>query len=829
MSNLCPVHYAIHLQPDLERFQFSGRIQILLEAQSGIDEISLNAVELAVWSCQVKRGGELTPCAFVMDPEKEQLRIRLAEVMSGQLVLKIVYQGQINDRMVGFYRSGYLHQGQQRVIAVTQFEESDARRAFPCIDHPSRKATFDIEIEVDAGLTAVSNAAVKQIQELDAGRRRFVFDRTPKMSTYLVFFAVGDFQTVQEAEDKRVRVLALPGMEPYAGFGLEFARKALEYSERYYGIAYPLPKLDLIAVPDFAYGAMENWGAITFRENLLLHYPGITSKSGEERICEVIAHEVAHQWFGNLVTPSDWKYLWLNESFATYFGYGIVNHYHPQWGIWDQFLHGQTAAALVRDALHENFPIEIPSGEHVVINASTAPIIYSKGGSILRQVHGYIGEDNFCAGLQHYLKTHAYECAASDHLWQAFEAVSELPVTRMMKSWIEQPGFPLLEVRRQGRKLVIAQRRFTYVPNDSEQTWLVPVTMELFCGSASPSRLTCLLEEPIQSVDIPENTVAYKLNVGQHGFYRVRYLDADNLAELGRRVRDKSLSAEDRWGLQGDRYALLRCGEIAVEDYLDFLGFYAKEDAFLPLISIAENLSQVWLLAAGRRRQPVAETALSVFETVLARIGLEPQTEEDHTTAILRDQVLWRAALLGSQQAVDFGRSQFSLLRQGKSVKPDILKSVMQIGALCEGLPAFDWFDVRFRQSVSEHERLNILSALGCFLERSALEKTLDYVLERVPARNKFIPVAAMAANPHGIPLLWPWYRANLKSIEQFHPLLYERVITALVPAAEIEIADEVKTFFGNYLRTSDRARDAIKLALEKLEINLRMRQAVCS
>jgi aminopeptidase N len=827
MSILHPVHYRIHLEPDLQRFQFSGRTEIILETESMVPEMTLNALELAVWTCQVKRGNELVPCAFQMDPEKEELEIRLPEAMSGRVVLVIVYQGHINDRMAGFYRSGYVHQGQQHVIAVTQFEESDARRAFPCVDHPFHKATFDIEIEVDAGLTAVSNAAVEQVQELDAGRRRFVFERTPKMSTYLVFFGVGDFQTVQEAGDARVRVLALPGMEPYAGFGLEFGRKALEYSEHYYGIAYALPKLDLIAVPDFAFGAMENWGAITFRENLLLHYPGITSKSGEERICEVIAHEVAHQWFGNLVTPSDWQYLWLNESFATYFGYGIVNHYYPRWGIWDQFLHGQTAGALVRDALHENFPIEIPSGQHVVINASTAPIIYSKGGSILRQVHGYIGEDNFRNGLQHYLKAHAYECAASDHLWQAFQAVSGLPVTPMMKSWIEQPGFPLLEVRRQGRKLVIAQKRFTYLSNDSKQTWLVPVTMELFFRSGSPGRQTFLLEEAAQSVELPENTVAFKLNAGQNGFYRVRYLDADNLAELGRRIRDKSLSPEDRWGLQGDYYALLRSGETTLEDYLVFLDFYAKEDAFLPLISIATNLVQIWLLAEGRPRQLVAEAALSFFEAVLARIGYEPQTEEDHTTAILRDQLLWQAALLGSQQAADFGRCQFSLLRQGKPVKPDILRSVMQIGALCEGLAVFDWFDTRFRHSGSEHERLNILSALGCFGDRSALEKTLDYVLKQVPARNKFIPVAAMAANPHGVGLLWQWYRANLKSIEEFHPLLYERVITALVPSAAIEIADEVKTFFEDYMRTSNRAKDAIKLALEKLEINLQTRRAL--
>ncbi|CAB1079836.1 Leucyl aminopeptidase (EC [Olavius algarvensis Delta 1 endosymbiont] len=307
--------------------------------------------------------------------------------------------------MAGFYRSQYTYQKQSRYIAVTQFEESDARRAFPCIDHPAGKATFEITMDIDPNLVAISNQAIQKEEMLTNGRKRICFERTPKMSTYLVFFGVGEFEITTDQEDSRVRTVTLPGMKPFAEYGMDFGRKSLAYSESYYAINYPLPKMDLIAIPDFAFGAMENWGAITFRENLLLHYPGTTSTSGEERICEVIAHEIAHQWFGNLVTPSDWRYLWLNESFATYFGFGVVDHYYPQWETWQQFLYSQTGTAMVRDALHETFAIEIPGGEHVVINASTAPIIYNKGGSILMQIKGYIGEENFQKGLQHFLKS----------------------------------------------------------------------------------------------------------------------------------------------------------------------------------------------------------------------------------------------------------------------------------------------------------------------------------------------------------------------------------------------------------------------------------------
>ncbi|GAF90439.1 unnamed protein product, partial [marine sediment metagenome] len=277
------------------------------------------------------------------------------------------------------------------------------------------------------------------------------------------------------------------------------------------------------------------------------------------------------QWFGNLVTPSDWKYLWLNESFATYFGYGVVAHYYPEWDLWDQFLHGQTDTALARDALKETVPIEIPGGEHVVINASTAPIIYNKGGSILWQVAGYIGEDTFREGLRHYLRSHEYACASSRNLWEALEEGSEKPVTTMMESWIEQPGFPLVEVTRDANKLLLTQARFTYLPNESDQVWVVPVTVKVFYNRGDSKTITTLLDSKDMSIDIGGEAIAYKVNFGQAGFYRVRYHEKSDLWELGKRVLSKELPPVDRWGLQNDLYALVRRGDTSVDDYLDFL------------------------------------------------------------------------------------------------------------------------------------------------------------------------------------------------------------------------------------------------------------------
>lgn len=824
MQEITPLNYKIRLQPDLVNFTFAACAEISLDAPNWVKEIPLNILEIAIWSCNVLEKNKRVKCPFLVNTQKEELRIQLPEAMTGNITVRIDYQGHINDKMAGFYRSGYMRRKKQKYIAVTQFQESDARRAFPCMDHPAKKATFDIEMDVEKNLVAISNSPTKSETILDNGKKRVTFDRTPKMSTYLVFFGVGEFQSVIDPNDPRVRVVTLPAKKKYAPLGLKFGRKALEFSEEYYGISYPLVKLDLIAIPDFAFGAMENWGAITFRENLLLYYPKITSKSGQQRICEVIAHEIAHQWFGNLVTPSDWKYLWLNESFATYFGYGVVDHFYPKWDTWEQFLHDMTTSALSRDALHETTAIEIPGGEHVVINTSTAPIIYNKGGSILRQIEGYIGKDNFRKGLQDYLSAHKYGCAASHHLWECFENVSNQPIGSMMKSWIEQPGFPMVEVEKVDQTLVLKQKRFTYLPKEFDQKWVIPIIINLFFDNGKSRQMTTLLDNTKKPIDIPPDTVAYKVNDRQTGFYRVKYQDPKNLEALGRRISDQSLSTEDRWGLQNDLYAWVKRGDVSVNNYLQFLSHYREETAYLPLTGIVSSLSELYRVMDADYKEKISGWARPWYEDILEKIGYEPGKSEKNTMSLLREQLIWEAALFGSTRINEFAGHHFSMLLSGTPVHSDLIRCVMQVVALTGDAQVFDWFDGRFRASEIEHERLNILVALGCFKNETMIKKSQNYVLDTVPARNKVIPVVAMASNPYAIESIWEWYISNLQEIEKFHPLLYERVIASIVPVAGMKRADEVKAFFEDYMQKTDTAKDVIKLSLERLEINLRMR-----
>jgi tricorn protease interacting factor F2/3 len=327
-------------------------------------------------------------------------------------------------------------------------------------------------------------------------------------------------------------------------------------------------------------------------------------------------------------------------------------------------------------------------------------------------------------------------------------------------------------------------------------------------------------------IELPKQADAYKLNDQQTGFYIVRYQDAENLTALGQRIADQSLAPEDRWGLQNDLFSLCKRGDVSFTEYLDFLADYQDENAFLPLVSISNNLQHAELVMGAEKKEKISSMARPWFEKILKHIGFEPVPDEKHTTAILREQLLWHAALSGSENTIKFAGDQFARWKQGKPVHPDIMKSVLQVAALSGDQQTFEWLDQRFQSSQIEHERMNILVAMGYFKEKDLLNRSLQYILDTVPARNKFVPVVAMASNPYAISLLWDWYVSNLAQIEQFHPMLYERVVAAIVPVAGMDNPQKVKGFFEDYMQRTETAKDVIKLSLERLKINLRMRNS---
>ncbi len=823
---ITPETYRLVIEPDLKSFQFSGQMTLTGDIGQPTNMICLDCLELAVWQCRIKTegaGDESVDCPFTFDPDKQTLSIHLPGTRSGVFELTVDYIGQINNKMAGFYRSRIPGDGPSH-IAVTQFQESDARRAFPCFDHPARKAVFSLTMIIPEDLTAIANTGVESSRSIDNGRKEVVFHPTPSMSTYLVFFGVGPFEINEDTTDSRVRAVCLPGTAEQTVFGRQFGQKALAYGEDFYAIDYPLDKMDLIAVPDFAFGAMENWGAITFRENLLLHVPGVTSREGEMRICEVTAHEIAHQWFGNLVTPEDWKYLWLNESFATYFGYGMVDHYHPDWEIWYQFVRGETDSSLTRDALRETFAIEMPGDQQVAITTSTAPIIYSKGGSILRQLEAWIGPDHFKEGLRGYLTEFAYGCAASHHLWEALAAVSGMPVDDLMKNWVTQPGFPVITVTRDGDELTLNQRRFTFLPLDTDQTWMVPVTLTTYAADGSAVTRTLVINTAQATISLPAGTAAYKLNPGQTGFYHTCYEDSGNLEKLGRMVKQKRLPVLDRWGLQNDLFALAKAGIRSMDDYLDMAENFIGETVFLPLSSLNAHLFESVLVLDGGIRARVLQTHEALINAALAELGNLPVDGEAPTTAMVRDQLLVSGAFCGNGNVLEFLSDQFKAFSNGGAIAADIFRGVVTAGSVQGDKATLAFIIKRFEDSTVEHERMILATALGAFGDSTVLASALDYALDRIPDRIRYLPLAAAAGNPAAGKELWPWFEKNLPRMESMHPMLFERVVATFVPGPGLADVTRTRSFCESLEKKRPGLKEVLALSLERLAVNAAFR-----
>eukprot|EP00276_Gloeochaete_wittrockiana_P001400 CAMPEP_0184675586 /NCGR_PEP_ID=MMETSP0308-20130426/87867_1 /TAXON_ID=38269 /ORGANISM="Gloeochaete witrockiana, Strain SAG 46.84" /LENGTH=970 /DNA_ID=CAMNT_0027123301 /DNA_START=44 /DNA_END=2956 /DNA_ORIENTATION=- len=437
-TDVRPKTYRLDLQPNLETFIFNGIAEVDVTVVNATSTVTLHAVDLKISSIQlVTKHETLTPLSYALDEKKDTLSIVFKENLPlGDGTFKFVYTGTLNDQMAGFYRSKYTVDGQDRYLATTQFESTDARRAFPCWDEPCLKATFDVTLTVPSNRVAISNMPEVSSTVRTDGFRVIKFDTTPIMSTYLLAFVVGEFDLVEgnTPEGVHVRVFTPPGKKDQGLFALEVCIKSLSYFSQYFGIPYPLKKMDCIAIPDFAAGAMENWGLVTYREVAVLIDPVNSSTAMRQRVAEVVAHEMAHQWFGNLVTMEWWTHLWLNEGFATWAAYLAVDHIFPEWDMWTQFVTGNFSRALTLDGLKSSHPIEVEVKNSGEISEIFDAISYSKGASVIRMLASYLGYETFKQGLNVYLKRFTYRNAVTEDLWQALSDVSGQPIVTMMKT-----------------------------------------------------------------------------------------------------------------------------------------------------------------------------------------------------------------------------------------------------------------------------------------------------------------------------------------------------------------------------------------------------------
>lgn len=823
--SIAPISYKLEFETNMARASFRCKEEILAECSEPTKSITLNAAELTVDRCRVDTGHTVLDAAVDLDAEREEMRITLPEKISGRFTIYVDFAGALNNRLLGFYRSSYKEGGKTKHMATTQFEAADARRAFPCWDRPDAKATFEISIACSPNLKAISN--MPEVYRSRSGRKTiYHFAKTPIMSTYLVYLGVGDLEYVsKKAGNVSVRVVTVRGKKGLGKHALELACRLLPAYERYFGIRYPLPKLDLIAVPDFAAGAMENWGAITFRESLLLYHPKRSSTRTKRLIAEVISHEIAHQWFGNLVTMKWWNDLWLNESFATLMATKFVDMLHPEWETWDQFVGETMGAAMQLDGLNSTHPIDVEVSSPSQIREIFDAISYDKGCCVLMMLEDYVGKQIFRRGLKAYLKKFAYANAEGGDLWDAIGAVSALPVKAMMGTWTGRAGFPAVRVRRSRDALLLKQRRFKYerVGKERAARWHIPVSI----GREKRKR-THLMTKSTDSA--PSSNGFELVNSGRRGFYRVEYSPAD-LRECKKLVQRRRIPRMDRWAVQSDLFALCLAGEAPPSLYLDFSEAYMNEESYVPATSVAHNLffTYTTIFREAEKAHAAVRRVSEHFGSLLLRLGWSPRRGESEAWPQLRSFVVTSLGMMGEARVQKRAISLFAGMDRGRrGIPPDLQEAVCSLAAWTDGGAALRRM---YRRADSHEEKQRILRAMGNFSDRSALLESLEFGLtDGVRSQDLHMLVASVASNPAEQQIVLPWIESRWSEVAGKvglgNPLL-ARIVSSAASTAEPEMEERVRRFFQkNPVPGSERA---LEQALERVRIRHGFRQALRS
>lgn len=768
-SDVIPLRYQLHLTPDLDAFVFSGDESIVLTLKKPIREITLHAIELLIDSASIKHGAQSAEATKISYDEKaETATLRFEKpIPKGMATLSLAFRGTLNDRMHGFYRSSYTHEGKARHLATTQFESTDARRAFPCFDEPAQKAIFEISLTVPSAQEAISNTLPIDIKEHEGGYKTVHFGPTPPMSTYLAAFIVGDFEYIEKKskDGVLVRVFTTPGKKHQADFALDVAAKVIDFFNAYFDIPYPLPAVDLIAIPDFSAGAMENWGAITYRETALLVDPERTSTQNKQWIALVIAHELAHQWFGNLVTMEWWTHLWLNEGFASYIEYLAVDHIFPDWDMWTQFLQGDMRPALHADALKHTHVIEVDVHHPSEIASVFDAVSYSKGASIIRMLAEYLGEKHFRDGLRYYLKKHSYKNTETVDLWNALAKVSGKPVAKIMTAWTREPGYPLVEVAENKGALTLSQKRFFASPlsarsDRSKTTWKIPLGISVGGKAQRP----ILLDKKSMRIKKPGRSWV-KLNANESSFVRTTY--SETLREaLAVAAEHKELSVRDRLGLIRDIFAVVENGAQSAPDALTFAARYRKEDAYVVWAEILGSLGILDSIFAHEAFRPKLHAFVIELLSAISHTYAWDTKPKDHQASLLKILILGARSKYGDAEVQYAARSLFAALIKGNDTIPADLRGIVFATVARTGGAKDHAALLKLYKEAAMHEEKNRIGAsLGLFADPALLQKTLEFSLSKeVRPQDTVRIIAGVTMNPAGTAIAWKFMTTHWKT-----------------------------------------------------------------
>ena len=835
-----PSKYRIKLQPDLKNFTFDGEQSVDLLILEATSTIVLNSIDLEISNTTLHANGTtLTSKSVTIDKDAETATLDFGEtIQPGDARLEMVFTGGLNDKLMGFYRSEYTSQdGETRYLATTQFEPTDARRAFPCWDEPAKKATFEVTLVFSDEYQAVSNTPVVEEAVPGPGLKSVRFAETPIMSTYLLVFIVGNLTSIKERADggTTVGVWTTPGKEDQASFALDTSVKLLSYFNEYFGIPYPLPKLDHIAIPDFAAGAMENWGAVTYRETALLVDPDNSSAGTRQRVAEVIAHEMAHMWFGDLVTMEWWDDLWLNESFASWMGNKAVDWLFPEWEMWTQFVNMDTNRALSLDGLKNSHPIEQAVKNPAEVSQLFDAISYSKGASVIRMLENFLGEESFRKGLNRYLSSHMYDNARTEDLWSALETESGRPVTAIMDSWVKQMGYPVLQVEsdRTGGQttLSVTQERFVYdrllgdggPDSDSDnEVWRVPVS----ASQGSEESAVTVMDGRQTQIDVPGSGDGWvKLNPLQTGFFRVNY-STEDWQRLVPAIESLELHATDRLGVQNDAYALSRAGLLPVTQFLSLAQAYKNEGDASVWSDLASNLRDIEQLISDEAIHPAYQGfAREIFGPAARKIGWEPKSGEGHLDALLRSTVLSQAGSYHDPDVTAQASERFQkYLQDRETLAPNLRGVVFALAAQSGGKDVYDQIWGLEGETDLAEEKIRLLMSLTRFQRPELLNSTLaDSLSAKVRSQDSITLVAGVAANPKGRDLAWEFVKDNWAEFDRRYGgggFGLMRLVSICSHFNSQEKADEVDSFFAEH--PAPAAERTIRQALERVRLNIK-------
>ena len=837
-----PIHYDLVLEPDLERFTFTGTSATTIDVVEATNRIVLNSIELEVakvWLTDAT-GTHIDADAILLDEDTERLTVELKALASaGRWTLHAEFTGLLNDKLHGFYRSTFTDtDGNDQVIATTQFEATDARRAFPCWDEPDFKATFGVTLVVDADQAALSNAAEVDRSVREDGKHVVRFADTIKMSTYLVAFIVGPLDVTEPVMTNGVPLrIAYPrGKGHLTAYALEVGAFCLEYFADYYGIDYPGDKLDLVAVPDFAFGAMENLGCVTFREVLVLVDPATATQPELQNVTDVIAHELAHMWFGDLVTMKWWNGIWLNEAFATFMEMSATDAFRPEWDRWTSFGLSRTAAFDV-DALKTTRPIEFP-----VISPEDAEgmfdiLTYEKGAAVVRMLEQYLGFEAFRDGIRSYLTAHSYANTETTDLWDALEQSTGEPVRRIMDSWIFQGGFPVVDVDlvQEGSVLRFTQERFGYAGDIGEgdasaddelaaSRWIVPLIFSQSSNGVVAFEKV-LLEGDSVDIDLFERADWILANTEGTGFYRAQY--APDLREALVAHASSELSPIERYGVVDDAWAAVLADRLTTVEFLQLASGFRAEDDLSVWERLVGALAALDRLVDGDAREALRADVRELAQPALDRLGLEPVDGERDRTRELRGALLDLIGILGNDAAVQANARDLYAASSASpgSVDPSLVAAAVSIIAATGGPEDFDVFLERFRSASTPQEELRFLTALADFDDAGSIDRLLAMAItDEVRTQNApYLIRRALGNRNHGA-RAWTFVQENWDTINgRFPSNSIVRLLEGIRSLAVPEVADTVFAFFTDH--EVPQGDKTLAQHLERLEVNVALRR----